>query len=75
MKPAQQRSSTHGDYRVASFGSTGLAANSYALDMNTSSAYREFRLKRAELRRQNRLDPAADAYLRDMAVIHVVPVD
>ena len=108
MKPAEQRSSTHGDYRVASFGSTGLAADSYALNMNTSNAYRDFRLKRADLRRQNlrvsgtvlaetliryserghayvediqriirqnRLDAADDAYLRNMAVIHVVPVD
>lgn len=108
MKPSEQRTNTHGDYRVASFGSTGLAANSYALNMNSSSAYRDFRLKRAELRRrnmrlsgtvlaetlihysergqayvediqrlirQNGLDAADDAYLRDMAVIHVVPVD
>jgi Bax protein len=108
MKPSEQRASTHGDYRVASFGSTALAAYSYALNMNTGSAYRDFRLKRADLRRenlrvsgtvlagtllrysergqayvddiqriirQNRLDAADDAYLRGMAVIHVVAAD
>jgi uncharacterized FlgJ-related protein len=108
MKPAEQRSSTHGDHRVASFGSTALSAYSYALNMNTSNAYRDFRLKRADLRRenlrvsgtvlaetlirysergqayvddiqriirQNRLDAADDAYLRDMAVIHIVAAD
>jgi uncharacterized FlgJ-related protein len=108
MKPSEQRASTHGDYRVASFGSTGLAAYSYALNMNTSGAYRDFRLKRADLRRQNlrvsgmvlagtllrysergqayvddiqrlirqnRLDAADDAYLRKMAVVHIVPAD
>jgi Bax protein len=108
MKPAEQRSSTLGDYRVASFGSTALAAYSYALNMNTSKAYRDFRLKRADLRRQNlrlsgtalaetlirysergqayvediqriirqnRLDAADDAYLRDMAVVHIVPAE
>jgi Bax protein len=108
MKPSEQRASTHGDYRVASFGSTGLAAYSYALNMNTSGAYRDFRLKRADLRRQNlrvsgivlaetllrysergqayvddiqrlirqnRLDAADDAYLREMAVVHIIPAD
>jgi Bax protein len=108
MKPAEQRASTLGDYRVASFGSTALAAYSYAINMNTSKAYRDFRLKRADLHRQNlrisgtalaetlirysergqayvediqriirqnRLDAADDAYLRDMAVVHIVPAE
>jgi len=106
LKPAEQRSSELGDYRVAAFGSTAQAAYSYALNLNTASAYRDLRLKRADLRRrslrvsgtvlaetllnysergqayvddlkalirQNRLDDADDAYLRHMAVIHIVP--
>jgi uncharacterized FlgJ-related protein len=106
--PAEQRASTHGDYRVASFGSTAEAAYAYALNLNTGNAYRDLRLKRAELRRQNhrvssavlartlvrysergqayvddleaiiqqnRLDAADDAYLRNMAVIHIVAVE
>jgi uncharacterized FlgJ-related protein len=106
MKPAEQRVSTHGDHRIATFGSTALAAYAYTLNMNTSAAYRDFRLKRADLRRQNlrisgtvlastllrysergqayvddiqrlirqnQLDAADDAYLKDMAVIHIVP--
>ena len=108
MKPVEQRASTLGDYRVASFGSTGLSAYSYALNMNTSGAYRDFRLRRADLRRQNlrisgtvlaetlirysergqayvediqriirqnRLDATDDAYLRDMAVVRIVPAE
>ena len=106
--PAEQRASAHGDYRVASFGSTAEAAYAYALNLNTGNAYRDLRLKRAELRRQNlrvpgavlaetlvhysergqayvddlkaiihqnRLDAADDAYLRNMAVIHIVPAE
>jgi uncharacterized FlgJ-related protein len=53
LKPAEQRSSEFGDHRVAAFGSTGQAAYSYALNLNTESAYRDLRLKRAELRRQS----------------------
>jgi uncharacterized FlgJ-related protein len=106
LKPAEQRASGFGDYRIAAFNSTAKAAYSYALNLNTERAYRDLRLKRADLRRQslrisgtvladtllnysergqayvddlkalirnNRLDDADDAYLRHMAVIHIVP--
>lgn len=108
MKPAEQRTESHGDHRMAAFGSTGEAAYAYALNLNTGDAYRDFRLKRSELRRQNlrisgnvlaetlihysergqayvddvktlirqnQLDPVDDAYLSDMAVIHIVEAD
>jgi Bax protein len=106
LKPTEQRTSEFGDRRIAAFGSTAQAAYSYALNLNTEHAYRDFRLKRAVLRRQkqrisgtllsetlvhysergqayvndlealirlNRLDAVDDAYLRRMAVIHIVP--
>jgi uncharacterized FlgJ-related protein len=106
LKPTEQRTSKLGDYRVAAFDSTGQAAYSYALNLNTAPAYRGLRLKRADLRRQglrisgtvlaetllnysergqayvddlkalirgNRLDDVDNAYLRRMAVIHIVP--
>jgi uncharacterized FlgJ-related protein len=106
LKPAEQRTSEFGDQRIAAFGSTSQAAYSYALNLNTEHAYRDLRLKRADLRRQklrisgtvlaetllnysergqayvddlkalirnNQLDGADDAYLRHMAVIHIVP--
>ena len=106
LKPAEQRTSQLGDYRVAAFDSTAQAAYSYTLNLNTTPAYRDLRLKRADLRRQNqrisgivladtlrnysergqayvehlkafirqnRLDDADGAYLRHMAVIHIVP--
>ena len=105
LKPAEQRISELGDYRVAAFDSTAQAAYSYTMDLNTGRAYRDLRSKRADLRRQglrtsgtaladtlrnysergqayvndlkalirqNRLDDADDAYLRHMAVIHIV---
>ena len=108
MTPAEQRADTLGDYRVAAFESTALSAYSYALNLNTSNAYRDLRLKRADLRRQNlrlsgtaladtllrysergqeyvddlkgiirvnRLDATDDAYLKEMAVIHIVPAE
>jgi Bax protein len=53
LKPAEQRASALGDYRVAAFDSTAQAAYSYALNLNTAPAYRDLRLKRAELRRQS----------------------
>jgi len=53
LKPAEQRTSELGDYRVAAFDSTALAAYAYALDLNTARAYHELRVKRADLRRQN----------------------
>jgi len=106
LKPSEQRTSKFGDQRIAAFDSTAQAAYSYALNLNTERAYRDLRLKRADLRRknlrisgtvlaetllnysergpayvedlkalilQNRLDDADDAYLRHMAVIHIVP--
>jgi Bax protein len=106
LKPSEQRTSQLGDYRVAAFDSTAQAAYSYAFNLNTAAAYRDLRLKRADLRRQNlrisgtiladtlrnysergqayiddlkaliqqnRLDDADNAYLRHMAVIHIVP--
>jgi Bax protein len=53
LKPTEQRGEELGDHRVAAFGSTGEAAYAYALNLNTQDAYRDFRLKRAELRRRN----------------------
>ena len=53
LKPAEQRTSKLGDYRVATFDSTAQAAYSYALNLNTAPAYRALRLKRADLRRQS----------------------
>jgi uncharacterized FlgJ-related protein len=53
LKPAEQRTSELGDQRVAAFDSTGRAAFSYSLNINTHSAYRDLRLKRADLRRQS----------------------
>jgi Bax protein len=106
LKPAQQRTSELGDYRVTAFDSTAQAAYSYTINVNTGRAYREFRVKRADLRRQslrisgtvladtllhysergqayvndlkalirrNQLADVDDAYLRHMAVIHIVP--
>ena len=106
LKPSEQRTSKFGDQRIAAFDSTAQAAYSYALNLNTARAYRDLRLKRADLRRQslrisgtvlaetlhkysergqayvddlkalirqNRLGDADDAYLRHMAVIHIVP--
>jgi uncharacterized FlgJ-related protein len=52
LKPAEQRTSELGDYRMAAFDSTAQAAYSYTLNVNTERAYRDFRLKRADLRRQ-----------------------
>jgi uncharacterized FlgJ-related protein len=105
LKPKEQRTESLGDYRIAAFGSTAEAAYAYALNLNTQDAYRDLRLKRADLRRrnlrvsgavlaetllrysergqgyvddlktimrQNRLDDADDAYLRDMPVVHIV---
>ena len=53
LKPTEQRTSKLGDYRVAAFDSTAQAAYSYALNLNTARAYRDLRVKRADLRRQN----------------------
>jgi uncharacterized FlgJ-related protein len=53
LKPTEQRTSQLGDYRVAAFDSTAQAAYSYALNLNTAPAYRDLRMKRADLRRQD----------------------
>jgi uncharacterized FlgJ-related protein len=53
MAPANQRTDALGDYRVAAFDSTALSAYSYALNLNIGDAYRDLRLRRADLRRQN----------------------
>ena len=53
LKPAEQRTESVGDQRVAAFDSTFAAANGYALNLNTQRAYQDLRLKRAELRRNN----------------------
>ena len=108
LTPKEQRTEAMGDHRVAAFGTTAEAAYAYALNLNTQGAYRDLRLKRADLRRQNlrisgavlagtllrysergqayvddlrkimtqnRLADADDAYLRDMAVIHLDAVE
>ena len=53
IKPAEQRTESHGDYRIAAFGTTAEAAYSYALNLNTQDAYKDLRLRRADLRRRN----------------------
>ena len=53
LKPAEQRTESLGDQRVAAFGSTGEAAFAYALNLNTQNAYRDLRLERAGLRQHN----------------------
>ena len=82
LKPTEQRGEELGDHRVAAFGSTGEAAYAYALNLNTQDAYRDFRLKRAELRRRNlrvsgevlvetliRYSERGQAYLEDLKTI------
>jgi uncharacterized FlgJ-related protein len=51
FKPGEQRTSEFGDYRIEAFGSTAQAAYYYALNLNTERAYRDLRVKRADLRR------------------------
>jgi uncharacterized FlgJ-related protein len=53
LKPSEQRTSKFGDQRIAAFASTSQAAYAYALNLNTERAYRDLRLKRADLRRQS----------------------
>jgi Bax protein len=53
LTPKEQRTDAHGDHRIAAFDSTGKAAYGYALNLNTQDAYRDLRLKRADLRRSN----------------------
>jgi uncharacterized FlgJ-related protein len=53
LKPKEQRDDEHGDHRIAAFDNTAKAAYAYALNLNTQDAYRDLRLKRADLRRHN----------------------
>ena len=53
IKPSEQRTGTLGDYRVAAFDTTAEAAYAYALNLNTGDAYRDLRLRRADLRRRS----------------------
>ena len=53
LTPKEQRTEAMGDHRVAAFGTTAEAAYAYTLNLNTQGAYRDLRLKRADLRRQN----------------------
>jgi Bax protein len=53
LAPKEQRTEAHGDHRIAAFGNTAEAAYAYALNLDTHDAYRDLRLKRAELRRHN----------------------
>jgi len=82
LKPTEQRGKDLGDHRVAAFGSTGEAVYAYTLNLNTQDAYRDFRLKRAELRRRNlrvsgevlvqtlvRYSERGQAYVDDLATI------
>lgn len=52
IKPTEQRTAAHGDHRIAAFESTGMSVASYALNLNTHASYRDFRIKREELRRR-----------------------
>jgi len=58
--PAQQRTATHGDHRVAAFESTGMSVWSYTLNLNTHPGYKAFRARRADLRGQGRAVRGAD---------------
>ena len=60
ITPAEQRVAAHGDHRIAAFESTGLSVASYALNLNTHASYREFRVRREELRRKGRPVRGAD---------------
>src|SRR5204863_6383722 len=50
IKPSEQRTAAHGDHRIAAFESTGMSVASYALNLNTHATYRDFRVKREEMR-------------------------
>ena len=62
LKPTEQRTESVGDQRVAAFDSTFASAYGYALNLDTQHAYQDFRVKRAELRR-NRLPISGVALL------------
>jgi uncharacterized FlgJ-related protein len=53
LKPKEQRAEAKGDHRIAAFDNTAKAAYAYAFNLNTQDAYRDLRLKRADLRRRN----------------------
>ena len=67
IKPSEQRTAAHGDHRIAAFESTGMSVASYALNLNTHATYRDFRVKREDLRRQGqplRGEELADTMIR-----------
>jgi len=53
IRPEEQRAEL-GDYKVAAFRTPLHSARSYLRNLNTNDAYREFRKRRAEGRRQGR---------------------
>ena len=53
IRPEQQRSGK-GDYKIAAFDAPLQSVQSHAKNLNTHSAYLQFRLKRAQLRADNK---------------------
>lgn len=53
ITPEQQRTAEHGDHKVAAYDTVQESVDAYILNMNTHAAYRDLRIKRAELRRAN----------------------
>jgi uncharacterized FlgJ-related protein len=53
ITPEQQRTSQHGDHKVAAYDTVQESVDAYILNMNTHAAYRDLRIKRSELRRAN----------------------
>ena len=53
IKPAGQRTESHGDHRIAAFESTGASVVAYVRNLNTHHAYQDFRRKREDLRRRD----------------------
>ncbi|MGI9309450.1 MAG: glucosaminidase domain-containing protein [Gammaproteobacteria bacterium] len=53
IKPKQQRTSEHGDYRIASFSTPLDSVVAYTHNLNTGNAYQRLRARRAELRANN----------------------
>jgi len=53
IAPAEQRTETHGDHRIAAFKTTTLSAAAYVHNLNTHHAYEDFRRKRSESRKRS----------------------
>jgi uncharacterized FlgJ-related protein len=53
IAPAEQRTDTHGDHRIAAFKTTTLSAAAYVHNLNTHNAYEDFRRKRSESRKRS----------------------